>query len=102
MQAAIGEKLLISMADYFVMSRYSGFARQPAVQVRPQQLPRPGVSASVLLSSSLATLVGRHGGGRPCSLFIMAPMSATAAPPLQTQSARSLCTLRACKHPPGL
>ena len=37
MQAAIGEKFLISKADYFVMSRYSGFARQPAVQVRSQQ-----------------------------------------------------------------
>ena len=35
LQAAIGEKLLISKADYFVMSRRSGFARQPAVQVMP-------------------------------------------------------------------
>ena len=38
MQAAIGERLLISKADYFVMSRTSGFARQPAVQVHDQQL----------------------------------------------------------------
>ena len=38
LQAAIGEKLLISKADYFVISRRSGFARQPAVQVRAQQL----------------------------------------------------------------
>ena len=36
LMAAIGEKLLISKSDYFVMSRRSGFARQPAVQVLPR------------------------------------------------------------------
>ena len=35
LKAAIGEKLLITKADYFVVSRISGFARQPAAQVKP-------------------------------------------------------------------
>ena len=43
LQAAIGEKLLISKADYFVMSKRSGFARQPAVQVEPKEQGTPQI-----------------------------------------------------------
>ena len=34
LRAAVGEKYLISLADYFIVLAHSGFGRQPAVQSR--------------------------------------------------------------------
>ena len=71
MQAAVGEKLLISKADYFVMSRYSGFARQPAVQVRSQYHANPKLKCSSMRASKLRTPHVGVQARRWTSLFVL-------------------------------
>ena len=87
MQAAVGEKLLISKADYFVMSRTSGFARQPAVQVRHQKTLS---MYCMLLSSEFqprlqarrwSSLFVVWGAERNCSAFHADPLSVVALYP---------------------